>query len=317
MKYIIILTAGLILAGCSFSKKDESKESSSKTNIEERIHKAKHLFESDPKKAIESLESISKENTKNTDVFDQLALLYFRNNQFNEAGDKWEIALKNMEQNPSADIFANYAFYLVEMGQAGFAEPYAEKALKLNPNQEKALNIVGVIELSHENPNIEKALNCFLKSAEVNPNNDVTFNNLGYIHFMFDADLDTAHYFYSKALTINPENTEALNYRTVVNMQLKNYESAFKDATTLLELDSTMTHMYSNLSFIYSGLEQPEKALQYGKKALEIDGEDVSAYSNVGLAYAKLENVDSCCYYFSKVPNPSVEIIPYIQKFCK
>ena len=317
MKYIIILTAGLILAGCSSSKKDEPQKTSSKTNIEEYVHNAKHLFESNPKKAIEILEKVSKKNSENAQIFDELALLYFRNNQFKEAGDKWEIALKNMEQNPSAAIFANYAFYLVEMGQDGFAEPYAEKALKLNPNQEKALNIVGVIELSHENPNIEKALNCFLKSAEVNPNNDVTYNNLGYIHFMYDADLDTAHYFYSKALTLNPKNTEALNYRTVVNMQLNRYKEAYTDATTLLALDSSMTHMYSNLSFIYSGLEKPEKALQYGKKALEIDVEDVSAYSNIGLAYAKLENLDSCCYYFSKVPEPSLEIMPYIEKFCK
>ena len=96
---------------------------------------------------------------------------------------------------------------------------------------------------------------------------------------------------FDKAITLNPNYTEAYGDRGASKANLGQYEGAIADYQKAEELGLKTSILYSNWGFAYYQLKQSEKAQTYLEKALEIDPNNSFAYKCRGdIKYDKNDN---------------------------
>ena len=96
---------------------------------------------------------------------------------------------------------------------------------------------------------------------------------------------------FDKAITLNPNYTEAYGDRGASKANLGQYEGAVLDYQKAEELGLKTSTLYSNWGYAYYQLKQPDKALTYLEKAIEIDPNNGSAYRWRGdIKYDKNDN---------------------------
>ena len=99
-------------------------------------------------------------------------------------------------------------------------------------------------------------------------------------------DFNTALNYFSKAININPDNTEAYFERFSLNYDRKYWSEAKNDLLKLMSLDSSYTNSFSfQLAYCYSELNNTNEAFTIYNKILKTDSNNSSAYNNRGVIY--------------------------------
>jgi tetratricopeptide (TPR) repeat protein len=76
----------------------------------------------------------------------------------------------------------------------------------------------------------------------------------------------------------NPENPELYRERAAFYIEQEEFTQAFKDISSALEMDSTISQFYVTLSDVYLGLGKLQKTIQSLEKAIDLDPENTEAY---------------------------------------
>jgi len=200
--------------------------------------------------------------------------------------------IKALELNPGYTIAKrNYAKNLAfNLNRPQEAVSYLYEAIKEDSTDYYSHFILGNIFIATELKNIEKALNHFLKSKDLqsDPPADIFFV-LGNIYYEKN-DLKTAESYYMKAL----------------------------------DLDSSNIEIYSKIIQLYRDLEKREKVKFYLEKAYLLDSSDRNINFNYGIFYASFENhkyynEKKAIEHFEKalISNPADEItLQYLGTLC-
>ncbi len=124
---------------------------------------------------------------------------------------------------------------------------------------------------------------------------------------------------YSKAIEINPSNSEAYLNRGLPKHKLGDYRGAIQDYSKSIEINPSISKGYFMRGFAKQYLEDYRGAIQDYDKAIEINPSNSDAYSNRGFAKKELGNYRGAIQDYSKVIeiNPSNSEAYFMRGFAK
>lgn len=125
----------------------------------------------------------------------------------------------------------NYAYAMMREGELDYAQELFEQILEENPEDEDALNAMGILE--YVQGNLKDALIFFNEAVEAHPASETSYNNRAKYH-ADTGDLKKAKADLTKSISINDSGENYLN-RAEINIRLEDIEAARADLTKALE----------------------------------------------------------------------------------
>ena len=144
--------------------------------------------------------------------------------------------------------------------------------------------------------NYNQALQCFLKSKDLNNKEFRAWFNIGFIYWNQNRFAKAIEYF-NEAVLINPGHAKSYYYRGNTYASLKKYELALKDFNKAIELNDKDADSYKDRGVIYSQTNQLELALKDYKIAYQLDPESHLLNSAIAIALFKTNQIDSALYH--------------------
>lgn len=163
--------------------------------------------------------------------------------------------------------FFSQAYKAHEASDLPKAEELYRKVIELNPNEAITYNNLGV--LLKDTRRNDEAETVYRKAIELDPNDAAAYNNLGNLLKDIGRN-DEAEAAYRKAIELNPNHAQA--YRNFINLlRLQNREQeAMTFAERALQLDSKSQNLLLSFSALHKKLGQNEEARRYAAQAREI-----------------------------------------------
>lgn len=127
----------------------------------------------------------------------------------------------------------NYAYSRMHEGDLGTPLDIFSQILEDNPEDEDALNAIGII--SYVQGNMKDALDCFSEAIETHPTSDTGYNNRAYL-YLSQEQVEKAMADLKKSVSINPSGDNYLK-RAGLYMALENWSEANSDLTKALETE--------------------------------------------------------------------------------
>ena len=131
---------------------------------------------------------------------------------------------------------------------------------------------------------LDKAIEAFNKTIELNPDDADSYNYRG-VAFFLKGHNACAIADYDIAIRIKPEYDEAYNNRGVVYNYLGKYDYAIADYKEAIRIKPDYAMAYSNRGAAYRELDKYDRAIEEYNEAIRIKPDYAEAYSNRALAY--------------------------------
>ena len=146
----------------------------------------------------------------------------------------------------------------------------------------------------------EKALKCFDKALQINPNDRDTWSIKGYTLRKLGKYKEAIKCF-DKVLSIFPNNTVALDGKGYVYYSLCEYEKAIKYFEKSLKIDNSNVYALNGLGYIYAYRKEYDQAIEYFNKSLKIDGSNIYALNGLGHVFSNRGEYEKAIEHFEKV----------------
>ncbi|MCU0370834.1 MAG: tetratricopeptide repeat protein, partial [Bacteroidales bacterium] len=162
---------------------------------------------------------------------------FIRGYAYMELGDT-SLAIKNFQA--AADQDQNYYAAFVELGslylamKSPLAVQYFQSAIRVDPARGEAYYLLGMT--FQEQENIPKAVENYEKLLVVSPDMKEGHYNLGYINLVYINDFETGARYFSRAIALDPQYTDAYFNRGYCYELLGDYPNARKDYLKALEI---------------------------------------------------------------------------------
>ncbi|HKK40332.1 MAG TPA: tetratricopeptide repeat protein [Cryomorphaceae bacterium] len=101
-------------------------------------------------------------------------------------------------------------------------------------------------------------------------------------------DFENAVYWYSRAISISPDDAELYSERAVAYFHRKMLKESLADMDRAQELEPKKPYRYSSRAYIKDAMGDTPGAIEDYKIAVELDPEDAVAHNNLGLLEEKL-----------------------------
>jgi len=152
---------------------------------------------------------------------------------------------------------------------------------------------------AENNKNSNKAIEYYTKSISLNPNDGKAYNNRGVAYSNLKR-YNEAISNYNKSIAMMPQNAEAYNNRGVAYSNLKRYNEAISDFNKAIALDPMDADIYYNRGDAYSELNRYNEALADFNKAIKINPNDADHYYIRGCLYGNFERYNEALADFNK-----------------
>lgn len=155
-------------------------------------------------------------------------------------------------------------------------------AIQLNPNNYKAYNALGVMDLRAGNldnakKNIEKALS-------IAPNYAVAIDNLGTV-YLAKGNTSKAETYFKKAVSVNPNSSAAYYHLAQLEYTNGNYARCLTYINKCLAWKGYSSYAYNLRGDAYKQQGNEAAAIASYKKAIEITPENLAPYANLASIY--------------------------------
>ena len=137
----------------------------------------------------------------------------------------------------------------------------------------------------YDDPDI--AINYYTKAIELDPEDSDAYTNRG-ILFKNQERYEEAKKDDDKAIELNPDSAENYYNRAILLEKLIQYEEAEKDYTKAIELAPDSAETYYNRAILFEKLMQYEEAEKDYTKAIELNPTYTDAYTNRGILFEEL-----------------------------
>jgi len=112
--------------------------------------------------------------------------------------------------------------------------------------------------------------------------------------FYQERSLDSAIYYYNKAIEMDPEASDGYFRRALVKEKLDQFDDANEDYLKAIELNPQPVY-YSNLGLNKSIKGYNEEAIEYFNEAIKLDSSYMQAFMNRAIAYHYMGNMENAC----------------------
>ncbi len=137
---------------------------------------------------------------------------------------------------------------------------------------------------------VDKAVEAYEKSIELNPNSDEPHVDLARLYFSQNKYKE-AEQEYAKAAELNPS---AVNYYSLGQAQL--FQGKFSEAESsmnkVLHLAPDDPNSFYGMGLVHSKQGRYEKAVEYFESAIELKRDFYDAYAEIGYAYADMGQME-------------------------
>ncbi len=106
--------------------------------------------------------------------------------------------------------------------------------------------------------------------------------------------------YYSLAIQEEPDNTDYIDARGWLYVELKVYDSAYYDFNRLVQLDSTSYYFYFNRAYVLDFFDSIQEAIRDYKISLIYKTNYNYTYNNLGYEYYRLKDFKNAEKYYSK-----------------
>jgi predicted O-linked N-acetylglucosamine transferase (SPINDLY family) len=215
-----------------------------------------------------------------------------------------------------------------QAGNLDYAEQICRAVLQAEPNERRALEILGVLCLrrgdypgalrwftlgeardSDQPPLLtnlglsyagqgrhQEAMECYRRALQLDANYPEANNNLGVV-LREEGEPEAAAKYYQRALELRPNYGDAHNNLAIVLFDLGRYEQAEQHFRRALELRPGTPEIYNNLGATLRELGRDEDALQAYGQALQLKPNNPSTINNLGIMKQQdlqLEEAEFC-----------------------
>jgi tetratricopeptide (TPR) repeat protein len=195
-------------------------------------------------------------------------------------------------KRPETILGGLFAIALGIIGGALLANRSMNQISTANPEAAKPLVEAG--NAKSQQSNYKGAIDDYSNALSIDNRNPTTYFNRGTAYHRI-GDLDKAESDLDKAIDLNPNLAEALNNRSHVRFDKRQYDQALNDADRAIALNPSLAEAYlnrGNVVFIKKDLkgatEAFNKAISLKPNALTL----ARAYNNLGNIYAAEPNID-------------------------
>ena len=275
------------------------------TQKEEQIIICKRLIESkNYDSALKTIEEFLLKNPEDDGLINDKGIILTKLGKYNEAIENFKKALKISEEKgteTSGIIWNNKGLTHCNIGQFRNAiRCFKNSYIKKGQNYTNALNNEGLAyyylgkkekNKQEREKSFKKAINCFNKVIELNPNHSNAYNNKGsaLLESGWDEESSTCIY---KSLELNPENENALNNRGRILAHSGKYTEAIEYYDNALKLNENHREAWNNKGIAianFANLTDEQKYFTDAEKcydeAIKIDNKFVDALNNKAMLY--------------------------------
>jgi len=184
---------------------------------------------------------------------------------------------KCLELNPNFDqAMLGLARALVNLGQAGEARQWVEKALRSNPADYRAWYLLGQINTKSDHAN---AIADYQKAVAIQGNFAPLRRDLGMLYIQEHNYPEAAKHL-AKAMELGLEEPPLFNFLGIAYSHTSRLEKAIEAYKRALALDPNMAVAHLNLGFAYERLRMPKAARQEYEMACRLDEKVCSLVQN-------------------------------------
>ena len=238
------------------------------------------------KEAKNSYEILIKKGMMDPRVFNNLGVIYQRENNYKKAIEIYKRAI--LEFPKCHEPYSNLGWILLNMGQYDSAEKYLIKAIKIKPDFLMAYQNLFNLYCKTNRP-IE-AETILYKCLKIDPNNLLTISNLGRF-LLEEGKLKEAKKYINKAINLKPDFWIAYNNLATLEVSVGNLLEAEKNFQKVIELNPRVFEAYAYLGEIKIDLNKISEAESLFLKSLEIKRDYSYAYCSLFRLYEKTNEI--------------------------
>lgn len=179
----------------------------------------------------------------------RIAYIYFLQKNYQKALESLD---KVADIDRDMDFYRLKAAILEEEGRVDEAIYVIDEGLAKNPESEELLFSLAV--LKEKKKDYKETIKILKRLIEINPENAVYLNFLGYLYADLNRNLDEAYKLIEKALQIDPENAAYLDSMGWVLYRLKRYAEAYEYQLKALRLSPEEKEMRDHMEAILNAL---------------------------------------------------------------
>ncbi len=292
IKYLAIIALVLLTVACHASKEK------AKADSQVRFEMAKeYLAAGDSKKALAEAENAIKIDPDNTDA------AYFKAEIFAKSG-KFDDAFKTVDtvsvKLPKAELFKKDYWRGVihyHKGELDVAKELFTKSSGINPKFVGNYPLLG--QVNSKMGMLDDAAASYAKWAEVEPNNDKAWDQLG-ITYVWARKYDKAKEALEKAISINPKSAMAYNYLGTLAEEQDLFAEAEPNFAKSISLDDKNPFAQLNMGQLLMLQKRWADAFPYLAKTLELQKDNIYALFWLAKYHHAMKEYDKAADLFER-----------------
>ena len=234
-------------------------------------------------------------NPKAANILKKLAKVYILAKQYSNAKEIYERIIK--QGSVSYELYYELSQLCVKTNDTDRAEQILKKVCGLNPEFAPAHKDLGVIYLNKRL--FDYAKDEFERAYAIAPDNySIVVEYANYLHSV--SDFENADKLYEKAVSMQPDNPNALAFSALNKTHLKQIDKAKEQIDKVLEHCSDSAFLLFIAGRIYYLAQDFETAKMYLIKAFEID-KIPDVQNLLGLCYYELGNYEQARLIFANM----------------
>jgi len=212
--------------------------------------------------------------------------------------DKFKIA--TIINPTESQTFASIATAYLDLNDLDLALDYILKAVELDPENPKILNITG--QLYSRNEDCENAVKYYQLAVKAEPNNSQAIRSLASVYYECD-DLEGAIITYESA--INKEKDTSIKCDLYFNLGVLYNQSgdlilAEDNFMTVLDLCPDDVEAIVGIAQVFENAEKWSKAERFYKNLIEVDPDNPNHYKGMSRVLLRQGEQEEAQYYYEK-----------------
>jgi tetratricopeptide (TPR) repeat protein len=223
--------------GHEFTKAQQEADADLKKWPDDRtLHIAHASLLSDLGKSDQALAEVKKlmDGKNDRDTYTTLAQIYDKAHKFDEAAKALDSAEKlSMTEDEKEDVWFRRGALYERMKKIDASEAEFKKVLKVDPDNDRALNYIGYV-LADRNIRLNESLDMITKALELSPENGAYLDSLGWVYFRLGR-LPEAEENLRRALAKTPSDPTVHDHMAQVLMAESKVQEAIQQWQTSLK----------------------------------------------------------------------------------